>query len=241
MASIAFHTATTGVVEHQKALDVMAHNIANVNTHGYKSELHAFQDLLYTKVDSTDADNVTVGHGAKLSKTDTSFVQGTLAQTGRNLDFAFDVENGLFRVVTADGRTVYTRNGNFQLREVGNQFLLVSGEINGYVTDINGNPILISGSTDEHIKSLGEDIGRFTFQNLDGLMRNDDGTFSDSLASGPAIADPSIVLRQGYLEASNVDYANEITDVIKVQRSFQMNSRMISIADEIADTINHLR
>ena len=241
MASIAFHTATTGVMEHQKAMDVLAHNIANVNTHGYKSELNSFQDLLYTKVDSTDADDVMVGHGAKLSKTDTNFIQGTLAQTGRKLDFAFDVENGFFRINTVNGDTVYTRNGNFELRNIGDRFVLVSNAYNGYVTDSNGNPIYISRLSDDSVNDLGYTVGRFRFANLDGLSRKDDGSFTATVASGAEVSDNSIVLRQGYLEASNVDYATEITDVIKAQRSFQMNSRMVSISDEIADTINHLR
>ena len=241
MASLAFHTATTGVMEHQKALDSLAHNIANVNTYGYKEGLESFQDLLYTKVDSVTEPNVTVGHGARLAKTDTSFVQGTLAQTERNLDLAFDVPNGFFRVVMANGDVAYTRNGNFELREYGDGFLLVSGAYNGYITDANGNAILLQGSTDEYIEDLEYIVGKFSFDNLDGLWRNDNGSFSETVASGAATFDDSIKLRQGYLEASNVDYANEITEVIKVQRSFQMNSRMITITDEIVDTINNLR
>lgn len=241
MASLAFHTATTGVMEHQKALDSIANNIANVNTYGYKSGLESFQDLLYTKVDSVTEPNVTVGHGARLEKTDTSFVQGTIVPTERNLDFAFDVENGFFRVVMANGDIAYTRNGNFQLREYGNGFLLVSAAYNGYITDANGNAIMLDGSTDEYIEDLEYVVGKFSFANLDGLRRNDNGSFAETVSSGAAVSDENISLRQGYLEASNVDYADEITDVIKIQRSFQMNSRMISITDEIADTINGLR
>lgn len=241
MASLAFHTATTGVMEHQKALDSIAHNIANVNTYGFKEGLESFQDLLYTKVDSVTEPNVTVGHGARLAKTDTKFVQGTLAPTERDLDFAFDVENGFFRVVKANGEIAYTRNGNFELREYGDGFLLVSAAYNGYITDANGSAIMLEGLTDERIEDLEYVVGKFSFENLDGLRRNDDGSFAETVASGTAVADDGISLRQGYLEASNVDYATEITDVIKVQRSFQMNSRMIAITDEIVDTINNLR
>ncbi len=241
MAKISFHTATTGVIEHQKALDALANNIANVNTYGYKAGQASFQDLLYTNVDSTTEENVTVGHGARLAKMDTVFTKGVLKQTDRSLDFAIDDENGFFRINMANGDTVYTRNGNFELREYGDSFLLVSGALNGYVTDSNGNAITLSNSTDEDIKTLYNTVGVFAFRNLDGLSLNDDGTFSESVASGNAYADSTLNLKQGYLEASNVDYAEQITEVIKVQRAFQMNSRIVTISDELEDTINNLR
>lgn len=241
MASISFHTATTGVIEHQKAIDILANNISNVNTYGYKAGTQSFQDLLYTNVDSTIEDNVTVGHGAKVAKSDTNFTEGVLTQTERDLDFAFEHEDGFFRIELINGETVYTRNGNFDLHQTGDGFLLVSGALNGYVTDASGNQIMLSGLNDEAVKTLDTVIGKFTFANLDGLVRNANGSFSETVASGAAYHDSTIGLKQAYLEASNTDYAEQITDVIRAQRAFQMNARMVAISDEIVDTINNLK
>ncbi|NCC86319.1 MAG: flagellar hook-basal body protein [Clostridia bacterium] len=233
----AFYTASTGTIQLQKGLDTVANNIANISTTGYKVSTTSFSDLIHTKMKG-QGENLNVGHGVKLQKTDTIFNQGVLQSTERLLDYAITEKNGLFKVVSDTGEVGYTRDGNFNMQQIGDDsFVLVSSH-GGYVCDSDSNPIIINNP--QNLEETTLNIGVFSFDNMDALIRKDSGFFAQSEASGiPQASD--VEAKRGYLEQSGVDIASEMTDVISIQRSFQMNARMVQISDEIVNTINNLR
>ena len=108
-----FYTAGVGTAQIQKGMDVLANNIANVNTTGFKTQKTGFSDLLYTNM-KYEGDNLQIGHGARLAKADTLFDVSAMDTTGRELDFALTNENAFFGVMS-DGQIKFTRDGNFSL------------------------------------------------------------------------------------------------------------------------------
>ncbi|MGL4666684.1 MAG: flagellar hook-basal body complex protein, partial [Saezia sp.] len=146
--SIAFYTAASGMNAFQRKLDVTAHNIANVQTNGYKTRRAAFDNLIRTQINTNVEGNHLVGHGVKQEYIDTLMKQSSLDQTGYALDFAI-VGEGFF-AVDYRGETMYTRNGAFDLSVDGNLATLITND-GGYVLDRNGNRItmLFEGGTVE--------------------------------------------------------------------------------------------
>lgn len=233
----AFYTSSTGTVQLQKGIDVVANNIANISTTGYKNTTASFADLLHTKMKGT-APNLTVGHGTRLEKTDIMFSQGMIQPTERLLDYAFIQPNGFFGVMDGDGEITYTRDGNFQLGELQDgRFILMSGR-GGNVVDPDGNAIIIDDPKD--IGDLNLNIGTFTFENLDGLYLSKTGNYLPTDASGVPTSQ-FVETKRGCLEQSTVNLPTEIANTIQIQRAFQMNARMVQIADEVEQTINNLR
>jgi len=233
----AFYTASAGTIQIQKGLDTIANNIANISTTGYKPSGVSFADLIHTSMKG-QGDNLSVGHGVKLHKTDTIFSQGVLQPTGRLLDYAITQENGLFKVVSETGEVGYTRDGNFNLQQLQNgSFVLVSSH-GGYVSDPNNNPIIINDP--QNLEQTTLNVGVFSFVNMDALTRTKTGFFTSNENSEIPQAS-NIELKRGYLEQSGVDIASEMSDVIHIQRSFQMNARMVQLSDEVVQTINNLR
>ncbi len=235
--NLAFYTSSVGTQQIQKGMDVVANNIANVSTTGYKPSTVSFSELIHTNMKG-NGDNLTVGSGAKLQKTDTLYGVSAIKSTERTLDFAILEKNGFFKVVSETGEVKYTRDGNFNLQELNNgSFVLVSSH-GGYVADANNNPIIITNP--QNLSEQEINVGVFSFQNIDGLNKAEGGFFVETEASGAAQAS-DVEVKRGALESSGVDLASEMTDVIHIQRSFQMNARMVQIADEIEQTINNLR
>ena len=231
----AFYNASTGTIWSQKGLDVTANNIANISTDGYKAQNTSFADLMYTNMRGAQEQNLKSGHGSKLNKTDTLFEQGSLKQTGRNLDFALN-KDGFFAIQTAES-VKYTRNGSFSLSEQADGSFALAAFPGGRVLDANGQPITVTDA------NANEDlnIGVYVFPNKDGLQREGNTLFTAGAFSGEAIVDSDAELLQGYLEASSVDLAEEMATMITDQRSFGMNVKMVQMADEIMDTLNRLR
>lgn len=229
-----FYTAATGAIQVQNGLDVVANNIANVSTYGYKTSKTTFADLLYTNIRQAEGDsNLKTGHGAKVLKTDILHRQGSYQNTGRLLDYAIASEEGFFAIETNEG-IKYTRNGNFQLTQVGNRFYLTSAQ-GGYVLNPQGQRIEVTNEDDNH------NIGVFTFPNSSGLEREGGLFFLPTATSGQAQYNAEIQLNRGYLENSNVDLAQSMVDMIEIQRAFQLNTRMVQISDEVMQTVNALR
>ncbi|MEG2429047.1 MAG: flagellar hook-basal body protein [Oscillospiraceae bacterium] len=256
----AFYTAAVGTAQTQKAMDVIANNMSNLNTYGYKSSQSSFSDLLYTHMRPSTGltnngfttqipgqtnppdginpnDRLKVGHGAKLKKTDTIYTGGVFTPTGRGLDYAIQ-NDGFFAIETTNG-IKYTRNGNFEKTQLGDKFYLTSSQ-GGCVLDSQGQRIEVPEGLNE---APNLPIGVFKFENQDGLVRESAMLFSATDNSGEAvsIANPEQALKQSYLEASNVDIAQSMSDVIIFQRSFQYNAKMVQTADEIMQTVNGLR
>lgn len=228
-----FYTASSGVIWLQKGLDVTANNIANEATTGYKADKASFSDLLTSNVYANGInDKMKMGNGVKLQKTDTVFTNGSLNSTGRTLDYALQ-SDGFFAVQTADG-VRYTRDGSFILSQNnGNYYLATSS--GDPVLNPNGQPIVVSDDQQNM------DIGVYTFQNKDGLEKQGNNYFAATSNSGTASVIENPSLRQGMLENSSVDLADEMTNVITSQRAFQMNTKIVQMSDEIMQTINSLR
>lgn len=229
-----FYTSATGTIQLQKGVDVIANNVANVSTTGYKASTASFADLLCTNIKDPAGANTDLksGHGTRLNKTDTLFTQGPLQDTGRSLDYALTEPNQFF-AVEKNGQVLYTRSGNFHISvENGGNYLV--GTDGSYVLNAAGGRIAVQNETDQ------APVGIFSFQNCDGLTRQGDTCFSATAASGPA-GRADAQAKQGWLEGSAVSVADEMVNVLEKQRAFQMNSKMVQLSDEIMQTVNALR
>lgn len=251
---IGFYTGVSGMTAYQQQLDVLANNIANVNTYGFKSSRASFDDLLYTKMNTKVEGDHKVGHGTRVQGNDVSYgLPGTLDQTGFSLDFAIVNGNGLFAVDNR-GTTEYTRNGAFNVSVEGKKGYLVTSD-GAYVLDKKGKNI--SMTLDETgnpiVEDVAERIGIYVFKNPYGLIPTSGSRFLESANSGdvkeagklrnnekaPGAAEMEVL--QYTLERSNVDLGAQMTDVIQAQRAFQLNAKVVQTADQFDDVINNLR
>lgn len=240
----AFYTATTGTIWSQKGIDVVANNLANTNTIGYKAHRVSFSDLLYTNMTKPDGEdyseeNLKAGHGAKIQSTDTIFKVGSL-QPATNMDYAIDNDDGFFAIMAPDGNTYFTRNGSFGKSVEPDGVYLVNG--NGdYVLNSQMEKILIpSDVSDNQLSDDHLDIGVFKFDNKYMLENKGYSRYEANEKTGEPVFAGKEGLVQGYLENSSVDTAEEMTKVIMTQRSFQFNARMVSVADEMMGIANQL-
>jgi flagellar basal-body rod protein FlgG len=254
--------AATGMNVQQTNVEVIAHNIANINTTGYKRGRGEFTDLLY-QTDRAAAPNrgggepipegVHIGLGARTAAVRYLHIQGTLAQTTSKLDVAFN-GRGWFQVADPNGELFYTRAGSFNRNNLG-QIVTVDG----YVVQ---PPITIPiDATDITINEVGEvfvkignepeltNLGQFTvatFINDAGLEPLGGTRFGETESSGPptlgVAGDEGFgTIHQGYLESSNVDPVKEITELIQAQRAYEMNSKVIQAADSMYGTMANIR
>lgn len=267
----ALYTGATGMLAQQTNVDNISNNLANVNTVGYKQEKAEFKSLLYQTIQTrtTTANgeekpiSAQVGLGTRIASTTSIYTQGTLQASENDTDFAI-VGDGFFAVRGADAETYYTRAGNFTWAMGANGVTLTNS--NGYpVLDTNNNPIILpngisSGNVvvssdgsmgytnaDGVYVDMNQTIGLFQFNNPAGLEKTGDNLLAVTDASGAALNEatnanltPSQV-RQNYLEASNVQVADEMVDLIIAQRAYQLNSKAITAADEMLEQANNLR
>ncbi|HVY90010.1 MAG TPA: flagellar basal-body rod protein FlgG [Hyphomonadaceae bacterium] len=259
----ALTTAATGMQAQQLNVEVIANNIANMNTTGFKRQRAEFQDLLYQNVEkmgvtSSDAGTIVptgvqVGSGVKSGSVYRITEQGGLSQSENPYDLAIQGD-GYFIVQLPDGRDAYTRAGNFSLSPDGQ---LVTSD--GYVVSpgitvpqdavgvsINKQgtveAIMADGSAPQNVGQL--ELARFV--NPAGLDAMGDNNFLETPASGAANrSQPGQVgfgtIQQGYLETSNVNAVTEISSLITAQRAYEMNSKVITATDEMLRTTSQLR
>ncbi|RTZ60686.1 MAG: flagellar basal body rod protein FlgG [Gammaproteobacteria bacterium] len=257
----ALWTAATGMTAQQENIDVIANNIANVNTTGYKKMRPAFQDLVYQTVEqpgvptSDTTQNPTgkqIGLGTRIAGTYGIFTQGNLIKTDRQLDIAIEGD-GFFKILLPDGTEAYTRDGNFKLDKDGRIVTAMGYPLSPQIT-IPPNAIQISISPDGKVVAIMDDnttteLGRITlvkFINPAGLKRIGDNLYIKTDASGdPIEANPGTqglgILRQGFLEASNVDIVEEMINLITAQRAYEFNAKAIRAGDEMLRTASNLR
>lgn len=229
-----FYTAASSLVAQQANLNVIANNIANVSTTGFKPQQAGFASLLHENINGGAANTIQVGHGVKLQKTGIHFAQGDLKQTDMPLDFAI-LGEGFFAVENEeDGTITYTRDGSFQASIDGRR---------SYLTDASGNYVL---DARERRIQLDEDfdcreIGVFEFSNPYGLELVGGNRFLPTEASGDPedVDEPDI--KVGYLENSAVQMAQEMVKMIEASKGFSFGSRIVQAADEMERTINQLR
>lgn len=243
MSKVGYHTAASGVMSYQQALDVTANNLANVNTNGFKASRASFADLLYTERNNNN-EETQFGHGVKTQKTDLMFEQSTLRETGRELDFAA-LNEGFFAVQTSDGDVNYTKDGAFYIsRATEDSPWELCNASGAYVLDYEGNRIqvpFIEGTTDIDSIALSDMVGVYTFENPYGLDQVGNNCFEATVSSGEAVSDPNAGKKQKYLEASSTNIANEMSKVIEFQRAFQLNINMVKTHNELENIVNNLR
>ena len=255
--------AATGMLAQQLNVEIISHNLANMNTVGFKRQRAEFQDLLYQNAEqmgvaSSDAGTIVptgvqVGLGVKAGSVYRITEQGNLSQTGNQYDIAIN-GHGWFRVQLPDGGDAYTRAGNFSLSGEGQ---LVTAE--GYVVDPGivipqgAESVVINNNGQVQVRLAGEPdaqiVGQLelaTFYNEAGLEAVGENYFLETAASGPAtIGIPGDqgfgTLRQGFVEAANVNPVAEITALIQAQRAYEMNARVITASDEMLATSSQLR
>ncbi len=237
-----FYSARLGINAQQEHLNVIANNMANLNTVGFKGSRVSFADLMYQNLNRNTAENaVMVGHGVKINKTDLSMEQGALDPTGYHLDYAITQEGQFFAVRDAAGDVYYTRAGNF--------ILSLGDDDEYYLAAGNGDRILspdledIAIEMDDEGKFVVErdSIGVFAFHNPYGLNSVGDNRFMPTDISGEAVVVEEPQIMAGYLEGSAVEVAAEMVKMIEASRAFSFNSRMVQVADEVEQTINNLR
>ena len=238
--NFSFYSGAVGAMSHSKRLEVIANNISNTNTNGFKAKNGVFTDLVYKNMNAPDGaqTQLTYGAGVKMLKDDTDFVQGALELTGFSLDYAINGPGFFALREPATGEITYTRDGAFSTSQQPNgQFYLVSKN-NKWVLDANGNPIVVENPSD----NIG--IGVYVFEQKNGLLNIGDNEYQPVEKNGvPRALDGyrAGVIVKGALEGSNVDFAKEMTKVIETQRAYQMSLKMAQTSDEIENTINSLR
>ncbi len=255
--------AATGMNAQEQNLEVIANNISNLNTTGFKRSRAEFTDLIYQTervmgvstrgTNSTVPEGAQVGLGVRTAAIRTLQIQGALTNTGNSLDLAIN-GRGWFQVATPAGETVYTRDGAFNTNAQGQ---LVTSD--GYTVT---PPVLVpSTATSVTVSQTGlvtatipgttapQTLGQLTianFINEAGLQALGSNLFQQTAASGPPTVgvpgDTAFgILQQGYLESSNVDPVSEITNLIAAQRAYEMNSKVIQAADQMAGTISNMK
>ncbi len=236
-----FYTARSGLLAHQEHMSVIANNLANTNTVGFKPMRTAFSDLMYQNLNRVRDENVAMtGHGTKINKNDLLMNPGNFEATQRNLDFAITDEDGFFATETPEGNIQYSKAGNFGLSKVDDTYYLVNGS-NARVLDADGQQIEVTFDEEENMQFNPTQIGVYRFPNKLGLNAVDGNSFLQTGMSGEPEAIENPKLKQGFLEGSATEVANEMANVIEASKAFSFSSRMVQVADEIEQTINQLR
>ena len=255
--------AATGMLAQQLNVEVISNNIANVNTTAYKRRRAEFQDLLYQnqrRVGSSSSaagtivpSGVQVGLGVKTAAVYRIIAQGNLVSTDNSFDLAVQGK-GYFQVLLPSGETAYTRAGSFQLGPQGEMVTSDGYKLEPAVTiptdaiDVTINTagaVLVSIAGQVTETNAGQ-IQLATFANAAGLEAIGDNLFRETAASGAAtVGTPGQTgvgtLLQGFLETSNVNVVQEITNLITAQRAYEMNSKVIEASDQMMAQINQLR
>jgi flagellar basal-body rod protein FlgG len=259
----ALRTAATGMSAQQLNVEVISNNIANMNTVGFKRQRAEFQDLLYQTIERAGAQSseqgtvvpagIQVGGGVKTGSVYRITEQGTMTNTGNKLDVAIN-GRGYFQVLMPSGETGYTRAGNLSTNDQGQLVTEDGYQLQPAITiPEDATDISISKTGQVQVTQPGQtepavlgNIELATFINDAGLEAIGDNLFMETAASGAAtVNQPGSVgvgiLQQGYTEASNVDAVSEITALIVAQRAYEMNSKVISSADEMLRTTSQMR
>ena len=267
----ALWSAASGMIAQQTNVDTISINIANVNTTGYKTEKTEFKSLLYqnlqARTTTANGENkpipAQVGLGTRVASNTSMFTQGAMLASESDTAFAIDGE-GFFAVRGADGNTYYTRNGNFTW-SIGNDGVILTNSDGYPVLDSRGNMIRIpDGVAAEKVSvtsqgqfyyrnaqgnpvDMNQSIGLFQFNNPGGLEKLQDSLLRVTDASGNPMNEATAAgldrsnVRQGYLEGSNVQVADEMVNLIIAQRAYELNSKAIQASDDMLSQANQLR
>ena len=259
----ALSTAATGMAAQQLNVEVISNNIANMNTIGFKRQRAEFQDLLYQDVERAGTQSsangtivptgIQIGAGVKAGSVYRITEQGSTTQTGNKLDLAIN-GRGYFQVLTPSGETAYTRAGNFSLNQDGQLVTSEGYQVQPQITiPQTATDISISANGQVQVTTAGQTaptvVGQLqlaSFTNEAGLQALGGNLYQISAASGAAVTgNPTDVgfgsLMQGYTEASNVDAVTEVTALISAQRAYEMNSKVVTTADQMLAATSQLK
>ncbi len=255
-------TNLSGILAYQQSLNNIANNISNVNTAGFRSSTVSFSDLIYRELRERRMHVSPIegelepqnGKGVRISSSTDSFVQGSLAQTQRDLDLAIQGD-GFFRIIRPDGSFAYTRSGSFIMDPAGN-ILTVQGDsldLPFSIADLTGagedaelppGKLVVSSegaaywdNGDENPVYLGQ-IQLYKFVNTAGLLSENGLRYTETEVSGAAVEglpgeDGFGVVRQRFIELSNANLAAEMVNMLISQRSLQSNIRALMTSDEL--------
>lgn len=258
------YTAATGMSALETKLDVIANNLANVETTGFKRGRANFEDLFYRHemlpgaedtAGGYTATGISIGMGTRVSSVQSNFIQGAAQPTGQELDVIIEGE-GFFPVIDPSGDTLYTRAGNFSKNASGE---IVMGSANigrrlqpPITIPEDATDLVISGEGIVSVRQPGStsltQLGQIelaSFINPEGLLKLGENLYAETDASGAAVlGSPGQngvgLLRQGALEASNVEPVQELIDLITTQRAFELNSKAVQVGDQMMEVVANL-
>ncbi len=255
--------AATGMNAQSTNVEVIANNIANINTTGFKRARAEFTDLLYEAQRTQGVasrgnqavvpEGAQLGLGVKTAAIRNLHIQGALAQTGNQFDLAL-TGRGFFQITDANGNTSYTRAGAFNTNATG-QLVTLDGNLvtPNILVPQNTTAVTVSQSGIVTATVAGNtapvQLGQLTlanFANEVGLQPLGSNLYQETAASGTPVVgvpgDPGFAtISQGYLESSNVDPVAEISNLISAQRAYEMNSKVITAADQMGQTLTQMR
>ncbi len=251
----------TGLDAQQTQMDVIANNLANVSTHGFKRSRAVFEDLLYQTIRQPGAHSsgqtqlpsgLQLGTGVRPVATEKLFTQGNLQQTSNPMDVAIN-GNGFFQVQMPDGTSAYTRDGSFQVNAQG-QLVTSSGFAVQPAITIPPNTLSVTMSRDgivsvQRAGTTGTtQVGTLQltgFMNAAGLQSMGENLYIETAASGtPSSNTPGSngmgLLNQGFVETSNVNVVEELVGMIQTQRAYEINSKAIQSSDQMLQKLSQL-
>jgi flagellar basal-body rod protein FlgG len=251
----------TGLDAQQTQMDVIANNLANVGTNGFKRSRAVFEDLLYQTLRQPGAQSsqqtqlpsgLQLGTGVRPVTTERIFTQGNLQQTGNSKDVAIQGQ-GFFQVLRPDGSTAYTRDGSFQTDFQG-QLVTSSGYFIQPAVAIPPNSQSITIGRDGTVSvttpesTVPVQVGTVqvaTFINPAGLQSVGENLYIETASSGtPNITNPGAdgagVLNQGYVETSNVNVVEELVNMIQTQRAYEINSKSVQTSDQMLQRLTQM-
>jgi len=258
----ALSIAATGMLAQQTNVEVIANNLANMNTTGYKTQRAEFQDLLYQNIEQPGAQSsdsgtllpsgIQLGAGVRTAAVYRIISQGSLTNTSNPYDLAVNGA-GYFRITMPDGTDAYTRAGNFALSPEG-QLVTDKGYVvaPGVAVPANATQVTVNAQGQVQATVPGQttpaSVGQLEltrFPNEGGLNAVGDNLFTETPSSGaPQSGVPGSVgygtIQQGFLEGANVNAVQEMTSLITAQRAYEMNSKVITAADQMLQETSQL-
>ena len=259
MTNAALHVARTGLDAQNERMRVIANNLANVNTTGFKRDRADFETLAYQAITNPGAPSsdqnkyatgLNLGTGVRLTGTSRIDTQGSLQTTGNSLDLAIQGA-GLFQITRPDGSTAYTRDGNFKMTAEGTIVTSDGMALNPQIQVPQGATSITVGADGTVSATLqgqnaSTQLGKIqtvSFMNEAGLQSVGGNLLVETAASGaPQVGDAGVdgrgTIAQGSLESSNVDITEELVDMIEAQRAYEVNSKVIKATDEMLQYAN---
>jgi flagellar basal-body rod protein FlgG len=252
--NLALWAAKTGLDAQNTQMAVIANNLANSNTTGFKADRAAFQDLMYQNVQQVGAQStqntqystgLSLGTGVRIAATEKNYLQGSILQSGGTLDLSITGQ-GFFQITMPDGTLAYTRDGSFSLDAQGNVVTAAGFPLSPAITiPISAQSITIGNDGTVSVTAQGAakatTVGQIqlaNFINVQGLQPAGNNLLVESGSSGaPQVGTPNTnglgAVAQGSLETSNVNTVTELVNMITCQRAYEMNSKAISTTDQM--------